>query len=271
MNSISAILQKKYITKKKALIPFITAGYPSSDFTVKALLTLDSQGADIIELGIPYSDALADGFLIQESSKIALQQGIYLTQVLYILEKIKFKLNSPIIIFTYYNPVLVRGVNKFIKEIYLLGVKGLIIPDLPLEEINYISYLCINYKIELILFISPTSSYDRILKIVSKAPGCIYLVSKTGVTGIKSYLNNNINILSSYIKFNTNKSLILGFGISSSSQVSYISKWKNISGIVMGSAFIQILLYSYINKEHNLNMINKLSDFCKQMKRVIEN
>ena len=239
MNLISQILKYKRSNSTCALIPFITAGYPNIDTTLKVLYTLDAQGADIIELGIPYSDALADGPMIQRSSKIALDQGINIDKVLSLLDQIKFKLHAPIVIFTYYNPILVRGLNQFIKEIAVKGVKGLIIPDLPIEETDYLVNLCSQYDIELILFIAPTSSKDRILNILHQAPGCVYLVSNTGVTGIRNNINHQINDLSTYIKSRTDKSLMLGFGISTIDQVTQVRNW-DIDGIVIGLSLIHI-------------------------------
>nr|YP_009397590.1 Tryptophan synthase alpha subunit [Dipterosiphonia australica]ARW66776.1 Tryptophan synthase alpha subunit [Dipterosiphonia australica] len=270
MNSISQILQHKRKYSTLALIPFITAGYPSISLTIQALLTLDKKGADIIELGIPYADALADGPLIQHASKIALRNGVYIDQVLNILEDVQFKINVPIIIFTYYNPILVRGLSRFIKEISERGAQGLIIPDLPIEEIDYLLSLCESYKLELILFISPTSSNSRIANIVYKAPGCVYLVSTTGVTGMRDSLNSNINCTSNYIQLKANKLVMLGFGISSPEQVSFISKSKlNIDGIVVGSAFTNIFLKDSNDKQDFSKTINKLGNFCEQMKEAI--
>lgn len=269
MNIISKVLQEKNKVFKCALIPFITAGYPNISTTIQILHTLDQEGADIIELGIPYADALADGPLIQEAYSIAIKQGIYIEQVLDILEKVRFKLHVPIIIFSYYNPILVRGIHKFILEISNLGVKGLVIPDLPIEEIDYIVFLCSKYNIELILFIAPTTSLNRISNILSKAPGCIYLVSSTGVTGIRNYLNSRVHKLSSYIKSKTNKLVMLGFGISGPAQVSEISKW-NIDGIVIGSAFIKIIS-NYHDLSVNHLILKDLSNFCKAIKSSTKN
>nr|YP_009399657.1 Tryptophan synthase alpha subunit [Digenea simplex]ARW69476.1 Tryptophan synthase alpha subunit [Digenea simplex] len=261
MNLISQILQEKRRNSTCALIPFLTAGYPNITTTIEALYTLDKQGADIVELGIPYSDALADGPLIQQSSKVALDQGIYIDQVLGLLNQINGNLNVPIVIFTYYNPILARGLNKFIKEISLLGVRGLIVPDLPIEETDYLICICRNYNIELVLFIAPTSPKSRIKNILSKAPGCVYLVSTTGVTGIRNHINDQIYDLASYIRSNTDKLVMLGFGISSPSQVSKISHW-NIDGIVIGSAFTKIL-----SSQH---CINNLKSFCFEIKQAIK-
>lgn len=260
MNIISQILSNKNKKNTCALIPFLTAGYPDISTTIEALNIVDNQGADIIELGIPYADALADGPVIQKSSKIALKNGVYIDQVLYILSEVKH-LNSPLIIFTYYNPILVRGLSSFIQSISEYGAKGLVVPDLPLEEIDYVLSLCIQNNIELILFIAPTSSYDRISNILSKSLGCIYLVSSTGVTGTRNIINSNINQLSKHIKSTTNKKIMLGFGISSVEHVNIVSQWS-IDGIVVGSAFINI-----ISKDTSLKL---LSNFCRSLKNAIK-
>nr|QCI05604.1 Tryptophan synthase alpha subunit [Cryptopleura ramosa] len=264
MNKISQILDQKRKNSGCALIPFITAGYPNKNATIKALYELDSQGADIIELGIPYTDALADGPLIQEASEFALKQGTYIDDVLSILNQVTSILKSPIIIFTYYNPILVRGVDQFILEIYNNGAKGLIVPDLPIEEIDYLMYLCKLFHIELILFIAPTSSNKRMAQILSKSSNCIYLVSSTGVTGMRNHFNSNISDLSNYIKSKTSKLIIIGFGISNVRQASIISKW-NIDGIVIGSAFINILSHFTFNSDYLI----ELGAFCKNIKLAI--
>nr|YP_010619612.1 Tryptophan synthase alpha subunit [Tayloriella tenebrosa]WAX03625.1 Tryptophan synthase alpha subunit [Tayloriella tenebrosa] len=265
MNFISQVLQKKRQDSNCALIPFVTAGYPSIEFTIQTLCILDRKGADIIELGIPYSDALADGPLIQMASKVALNNGVYIDQVLNVLGKIEDQICAPIIIFTYYNPILVRGLSRFIKEISQLGVRGLIIPDLPIEETDYLIYLCNTYKVELILFISPTSSKDRIDNILSKAPGCVYLVSSTGVTGIRKSMNSEISFLSNNVNVTTDKLVMLGFGISSPTQVCDILKSPlNIDGIVVGSAFTKIL--SNYCDSNDLEIFEELGSFCENMK-----
>nr|YP_010199134.1 tryptophan synthase alpha subunit [Crassiphycus usneoides]UAD88583.1 tryptophan synthase alpha subunit [Crassiphycus usneoides] len=258
MNVITDFLRNK--NSSCALVPFITAGYPNINICIQALKVLDKRGADIIELGVPYSDALADGPIIQEASQVALKQGVYIEQVLDILKTVIPDLNAPIIIFTYYNPVLVRGVDKFISEISEAGAKGLIIPDLPLEEVDYIIELCDLYRIELILFISPTSSESRIQLILSKSPGCIYLVSSCGVTGIRNDINFKIKYLADNIKSKTSKLIILGFGISNSKQVAQIINW-NIDGIVVGSAMI-----NQMDAKLSEDILYSLGEFCQELK-----
>nr|YP_010198555.1 tryptophan synthase alpha subunit [Gracilaria pacifica]UAD86971.1 tryptophan synthase alpha subunit [Gracilaria pacifica] len=261
MNVITNFLRNK--TSSCALVPFITAGYPSINTCIQALKILDKNGADVIELGVPYSDALADGPVIQEASQIALQQGVYVEQILYILKTVIPHLNAPIIIFTYYNPILARGVNKFIREIALAGAKGLIIPDLPLEEVDYIIKLCDLYTIELILFIAPTSSESRIQLILSKSPGCIYLVSSYGVTGLRNEINLEIKHIINSIKSKTNKLIMLGFGINTPQQIAQIVNW-NIDGIVVGSAMIKQMKGQLTQEK-----LDSLGQFCQQLKSSI--
>lgn len=265
MNHISCILQQKRQNSTCALIPFVTAGYPNLNVTIEILYALDQNGADVIELGIPYSDALADGPIIQHSSNIALEQGVSINEVLSLLSQVKSKLNAPIVIFTYYNPILVRGIKQFIDEISLQGVKGLIIPDLPIEETDYLVYLCSEYSIELILFVAPTSSLNRINNIIDKAPGCLYLVSSTGVTGVRDNLNSQIDDIASYIKSRTGKLVMLGFGISNVSQVNLVSRW-DIDALVIGSAFMKIFSYNF---DHQ-SSVKSVANFCKKMKAAIK-
>nr|QVY57931.1 tryptophan synthase alpha subunit [Betaphycus gelatinus] len=262
MTIISDTLLKRQ--SKCALVPFITAGYPDLKSTIDALYILDKNGADIIELGIPYADALADGPIIQESSRIALSKGVHIDKVINMLRLVIPNLNAPIVLFTYYNPILAKGIEKFLSASAKSGVKGLIIPDLPLEEIDYLIDLCTTYKIELILFVAPTSSKVRINAIISKSPGCIYLVSSNGVTGIRNKINIQINTLAKKIKDKTDKAVILGFGISNTTQVAQISKW-NIDGVVIGSAFIETML----DKEPN-DAVQSLGDFCEEVRDAID-
>nr|YP_009122258.1 tryptophan synthase alpha chain [Vertebrata lanosa]AJH66016.1 tryptophan synthase alpha chain [Vertebrata lanosa] len=265
MNYISNVLSQNSKKSACSLIPFITAGYPNIDLTLQAIYILDQEGADLIELGIPYSDALADGPLIQEASKVAIKNGVNIDKVIEILDKIYLKINTPVIIFTYYNPILVKGIKRFIAIISKLGVRGLIIPDLPLEESDYMSTVCQIYRIELILFISPTSSSDRISSIVDKSPGCLYLVSSTGVTGIRDSIDMNINYASKQIMMKSSKMIMLGFGVSNPDQVKKIMQSQvGINGIVVGSAFTKI--FSGYMSDPTIDLMGSIKTFCRRMK-----
>nr|YP_009315697.1 Tryptophan synthase alpha subunit [Trichogloeopsis pedicellata]SCW24355.1 Tryptophan synthase alpha subunit [Trichogloeopsis pedicellata] len=260
MAIVSSTLSK--LQYRCGLIPFITAGTPDIESTVKALRVLDTSGADLIEIGLPYSDPLADGPVIQEASKQALRQGMNFDVLIELLENVRGTISAPLILFTYYNPILVRGTHSFLETIANVGIKGLIIPDLPLEEADYILDICSSLSIELILLITPTSSISRIENIVRKSQGLIYIVSSTGVTGMRDIINNKMENFIANIRSKTDKQLIIGFGISQTKHVEQIMKW-DIDGIVIGSAFVNRLLD--IN-----NGLSKVEDFCLSIKHVIQ-
>lgn len=251
---------------KFSLVPFITAGYPDLGTTSKLLSLLDAQGVHAIELGIPYSDALADGPIIQESSRIALNQQVYFEEIVALIDNSSSTICAPIIIFTYLNPILSRGIDLFIKEIANAGAKGLIIPDLPIEEADYFIALCKLYKIELILFIALTSSEERIKQILFKAPGCIYLVSSYGVTGHRDRLNEGVSQVITKIKKYSDKPIMLGFGISNEYHVSDIMKSNlEVDAIVMGSAFIKKIADSSAHDGYS-----NVKDFCQSIKKSMK-
>lgn len=262
MATISSIFQT--LGKQCALIPFITAGDPDLLSTQKALQVLDKYGADIIELGLPYSDPLADGPVIQEASSRAIKKGVNLDKILNMIKEVKPSIKAPIVLFTYYNPVLNLGINNFIYAISNAGIQGLLIPDLPIEESDYVVSICKLYNIELVMLLAPTSSIERINKIVHKAPGCIYLVSTTGVTGQQSKMTSQLRQLTETIKQITDKSIILGFGISTMQQIEEIKNW-NIDGIVIGSAFVKKL-----SNDSYENGLNEIKDFCQDAKNAIQ-
>nr|SCW22929.1 Tryptophan synthase alpha subunit [Nemalion sp. H.1444] len=247
------------------LIPFITAGSPHLESTREALKLLDSSGADIIEVGLPYSDPLADGPVIQQASKTALQQGMTLNKLLQLLEEVSSEIKAPLVLFTYYNPVLARGTFTFLQDIAKVGIKGIIIPDLPIEEADYVNTLCSHLSLELILLITPTSSDVRINNIISKSQGVIYVVSSTGVTGVRSTIESSMAEFISNIKSKTNKLLILGFGISQAKQVEQVTQW-DIDGVVIGSAFVK-----WLENSNQTEGLNNMRNFCLSMRRAIAN
>nr|YP_010337459.1 tryptophan synthase alpha subunit [Pulvinaster venetus]UNJ17044.1 tryptophan synthase alpha subunit [Pulvinaster venetus] len=250
----------KLLNNRCAFIPFITAGDPSLEITEIALSILDQEGADIIEVGLPYSDSLADGPIIQAAAERALRKGITINSILKLLEKKIPQISAPIVIFSYYNIILNYEQTQFIKELNRIGVKGLLVPDLPIEEAEKIIQICNNYNIELILLVSPTSSIDRIHKIAEKTQGCLYLVSSTGVTGIRKEFKSDLKKLIYTIKQITNKPIIVGFGISNEEQVKDI-KSTGSNGIVIGSALVKLL-----SETKNSEDTHNFETFCKQIK-----
>lgn len=246
-----------------ALVPFITAGDPNLDVTEKVIETLDSEGASIIELGLPYSDSLADGPVIQAAAARALGNNINFIDILLRLETISLKTSVPIVIFTYYNLVLRQGVESFILNIARSGAKGLLVPDLPLEESQELLEICSNNNLELILLIAPTSSPERIKMIAEKAQGCLYIVAANGVTGLKADFDIEVKNLINYVKQITDKPIIVGFGISNASQAALIKSW-GVDGVVLGSAFVRQLA-SYPEKQD----LSDFKYFCRQIKESL--
>ncbi|MGB3138559.1 MAG: tryptophan synthase subunit alpha, partial [Nodosilinea sp.] len=164
---------------KCALIPFITAGDPDLETTAAALRVLDQNGADFIELGVPYSDPLADGPVIQAAATRALQKGVTLAAVLAMVTGMQIQ--APLILFTYYNPILNRGIDRFMADLSAAGVAGLVVPDLPLEEVDTLLKSAAAAHIDVTLLVAPTSPPERIEAIAAQAQGFVYLVSVTGV------------------------------------------------------------------------------------------
>ncbi|MBW4592903.1 MAG: tryptophan synthase subunit alpha [Brasilonema angustatum HA4187-MV1] len=240
MSSISQRFQSLRDRNQRALIPFITAGDPDLQTTKEALRILDSNGADFIELGVPYSDPLADGPVIQAAATRALHKGTKLEHVLEIVADVSPNLQAPIILFTYYNPILNRGVESFLAQLAKVGVRGLVVPDLPLEEAEYLINTAAEFGIEVILLVAPTSSKERIEAIAKQSQGFIYLVSVTGVTGVRSQLQDRVKTLLTQMRSITDKPIGVGFGISGPEQARQVSDW-GADGVIVGSAFVQRL------------------------------
>lgn len=239
-NSISNRFKTLKSRNECALIPFLTAGDPNLETTAAALKILDQNGADFIELGIPYSDPLADGPIIQAAATRALQKGTQLEQVLELVETVSPNLTAPIILFTYYNPILNRGIKAFLSQIKKAGVKGLVIPDLPVDEASEVLELAATEDVEVILLVAPTSSRARITAIAEKSQGFIYLVSVTGVTGMRSQVQGRVKDLLSEIRHITDKPIGIGFGISNREQAKELKEW-GADAVIVGSAFVQRL------------------------------
>ena len=265
MTAISRCFENLRRNQECALIPFITAGDPDLETTAKALQVLDNSGADIIELGVPYSDPLADGPVIQAAATRALARGTTLEQVLEMLKGLSPSLRSPIILFTYYNPILYRGVDKFLGQIKDAGVAGLVVPDLPLEESAGLIKPAAEMGIDLTLLVAPTSSPERIEAIARSSQGFIYLVSVTGVTGIRTQMQTRVGDLLQQIRNVTDKPIGVGFGISDPEQARQVKAWGADAAIV-GSAIVKRLAEG--TPEQGLDAI---AQFCQSLKIAIKN
>mmetsp|Transcript_12051 Transcript_12051/g.19444 ORF Transcript_12051/g.19444 Transcript_12051/m.19444 type:complete len:341 (-) Transcript_12051:531-1553(-) len=225
---------------KCAFIPFIVAGDPNLDATEKALRILDDAGADIIEVGVPYSDPLADGPTIQAAATRALEGGTTLKKVIAMLKKTSPTIRAPIVLFTYYNPIYQKGFEQFVKEISDAGAKGLLVPDIPLEETGELSDVCKANGVDLVLLSTPTTPLARMKKIADASNGFIYLVSVTGVTGMRSDVASRVEELVKSLKSVTDKPVAVGFGISEGAQARQVVKW-GADGVIVGSALVKAL------------------------------
>jgi len=223
-----------------ALVPFITAGDPDLETTAAALKTLDDAGADFIELGVPYSDPLADGPTIQAAATRALARGTTLANVLDVVKTVGPRLEAPIILFTYYNPIHAQGAEAFLDRLAAAGVKGLVVPDLPLEEADSVLMPAAERGIEVTLLVAPTSPAERIARIAQKSQGFIYLVSVTGVTGARANVSDRVPALLQSMRQATDKPIGVGFGISSAEQARQVKSWGADAAIV-GSAIVRRL------------------------------
>ena len=241
-------------------MPFLMAGDPNLDITGEILLALQKKGADIIELGIPYSDPLADGPIIQLSASRALKSGTTIESVLMLLNSLKDQLNIPIVLFTYFNPILNYGFEKFCEVASKACIAGIIIPDLPLEEADTFSNIAHSFNIDLILLVAPTTPIDRMKKISIKTRGFTYLVSVTGVTGERSNLENRVENLIRRLKDISNNPVAIGFGISSKEHVKKIRKW-GADGVIIGSAFVKRI---YESREDQV--VKEVGEFCEYLR-----
>jgi tryptophan synthase alpha chain len=240
MTSVSECFKSLRDRQQCAFIPFITAGDPDLETTAKALRVLDDRGADLIELGVPYSDPLADGPVIQAAATRALQRGTRLEQVLEMVREVSPQIKAPIILFTYYNPILKRGLSAFFTSAAKAGVRGLVVPDLPLEESEKVLEVADKQGIEVILLVAPTSPVERREAIARQSRGFIYLVSVTGVTGMRSGLQSRVEELLEQMHQMTDKPIGVGFGISSPEMARQVKAW-GADGVIVGSAFVKRL------------------------------
>ncbi|SNX55286.1 tryptophan synthase subunit alpha [Thermoanaerobacterium sp. RBIITD] len=222
----------------KAMIPFITAGDPDLDTTVNLVLSMEEGGADIIEIGIPYSDPLADGPIIQASSSRALKNGTKIPGIMDAVKRIRLKSEIPLIYLVYYNSVFKYGMEKFMNEAKESGIDGLIIPDLPLEERKDIKDMAEEYGIYLIPLVAPTSK-ERIKKICENGRGFVYCVSTTGVTGIRNNIETNIKDYMNTVAEYTNMPKAIGFGISGPNMAKKFKPYCD--GIIIGSAIVKMI------------------------------
>ena len=264
-NRISEMFDILKTEHKSALGIFITAGDPNMAVSQKILDSLPSSGADFIELGMPFSDPMADGPAIQASSLRALNNGMNLTKTLLMVKKFREKdANTPIILMGYFNPIFRFGVKKFILESQKSGVDGFIIVDLPPEEDQEFYEPLQESKMDLIRLIAPTTDSKRLSLILEKSSGFIYYVSITGITGTKKATNTDIKEAIEKISKLTDLPIAVGFGIKSKEQVSKISRISN--AVVVGSHIVKIIENEY--SENSINYDKVLEDINTEVVKL---
>lgn len=230
---------QKIFKQKKAFVAYITAGHGGEHYTQQAALALIDGGVDILEIGVPFSDPIADGPTIQHAMNQALDTGITLNSIFKTVTHIKTQTQTPIVVFTYYNPLLAMGLDQALKTAALAGVDGMLVVDLPIEESNAYFKACKQYNIEPICLISPTTSAERIATINQNCDSFLYYVCRNGTTGIKSDLPLDYAQKLATIKANTTQPVVSGFGISDR-QLS-AQALEHADGFVVGSAFVKAI------------------------------
>ena len=238
MSSIAEIFKELKKQGRAALIPFIMAGDPDLEATEELVRRLAVAGADLIELGVPFSDPLADGPIIQAASQRALRQGVNLKKVVGLVRKLK-GVGPPLVLLTYCNPVWQYGWESFAGDCRECGVSGVVIPDLPVEEAGPWIREARKAGVDTVFLAAPTSTPERIRKIDRRSRGFIYCVSLTGVTGVREELPEDLGRLIQFIRAESSKPLAVGFGISTPAQARQVGRLAD--GVIVGSAIVKIV------------------------------
>ena len=249
--------------KKTAFIAFITAGDPSLKTTAELVYAFEKIGVDIVELGVPFSDPLADGPTIQAASQRALKKNVNISKIFNTVKSIRRKTDIPIALMTYYNPVFHFRESRFVEQCRLAGVDGLIIPDLPPEEAGPYIQACRRNHLSSIFFLSPATHKNRMSRIIKASSGFIYYVSLTGVTGERSQLSKDLKKSLTAARHMSHKPVCVGFGISTPRQVKEIGKYSD--GVIVGSAIVKEI-YKHRRDSH---LVKKVSDFVSRLAEAV--
>lgn len=250
----------KAFANGKAFIAFITCGDPDLETTEKVVLEMAKNGADLIELGIPFSDPTAEGPAIQEANNRALMGGVTTDKVFELVRRIRKKTEVPLAFMTYANVVFSYGAERFIKACAEIGIDGLILPDLPFEEKAEFAVPCKQFGVELISLIAPTS-HDRVAMIAKEAEGFLYIVSSLGVTGVRSEINSDIAEMVRLVRANTDIPCAVGFGISTPEQAALMA--TSADGVIVGSAIVKLIA------EYGRDCVPVVGTYVKHMKDAI--
>lgn len=260
-NRIVTYLNK--LKNRKLLIPFFTAGFPSLIYTQEYIKAAESAGADFIEIGIPFSDPLADGPEIQFSSKAALDNNLKLKDIFGMVEKIRKYSDIPLLFMNYVNQVIAVGEEKFLKQASGIGIDGLIIPDLPVEESVSMRKIADKVGLSMTFLVSPTSSKKRIKMIDKNTTGFVYAVTVAGVTGANKKFSKATDSYLHKLHNELNHKFVAGFGVSNSEDAKRLTKYSD--GVVIGSKLIQLMKEAKTDKSSVL----KIERFLKEIRKTL--
>ena len=254
-------IEKKFAQLKgegrKAFIPYITSGDPSLEITLELVLALDKAGADLIELGVPFSDPIADGPVIQRATDRALRNGVTLHKVLQLGENIRRKSEIPLVLFSYFNPLLNHGLENLAKDALSAGFDGVLASDLTIEESDLFVRTMRSAGLNTIFLAAPTSSPERMKKIAETSNGFLYAVSRTGVTGERQELAGDLKVFLQTLRSYTKSPIAVGFGISQPEHVQ--SVWQEADGAIVGSSIVK-KIEEYIGQAE---LVSKVSAFAR--------
>ena len=253
MNSIQNVFERKRQNGEKTNIGYVVAGYPNLEFTKNFLENLDKTSIDILEVGVPYSDPLADGKLISEASFAASEAGVTTDTVFDLINEVKEKVTKPLVFLIYYNLIFSYGIDKFIKKCVECGIKGLLVPDLPYEEAKELFEKAKENNIDFIPFVSVTSQ-DRIEKVASRGSGFVYAIGSLGVTGSKQVDLPRLEKFIENIRTKTDLPVSLGFGIKNNDNVNTMRKFAD--GVIVGTSIVEITKSNDVN--FTIQKINEL-------------
>jgi tryptophan synthase alpha chain len=243
----------------KAFIPFITGGDPDIETTKKLILEIQKNGADIIEIGIPFSDPIAEGPVIQAADLRALTAGTTTDKLFDAIKEIKDQVTIPLIFMTYANAIFKYGTKKFMDRCNECGISGIIVPDVPFEERDEMAPFCDEAGIDLIPLIAPTSK-ERIRMIAESAQGYVYVVSSLGVTGVRDNITTDLGAMTKLVKEATDVPCAIGFGISKPEQAANVCQYAD--GAIVGSAIVKIIA------EHGKDAVPYVGEYVKKMKEA---
>ncbi|MDY6918539.1 MAG: tryptophan synthase subunit alpha [Chloroflexota bacterium] len=244
---------------RKALIPYVTVGYPSIDATLEVVPLLAAAGCDIVELGIPFSDPLADGATIQKAGFHALHNGVTPDVCLDVARRLRASVDIPLLFMTYLNPIFAHGLERFCHACCECGVDGLIVPDMPPEEGEALEGLTRDQDLDLVYLLAPTSADERVQMVAERSRGFVYLVSLTGVTGTRQALPPGLESFVQRVRTATPKPLCVGFGISNPEQARRVAQMAD--GVIVGSRIIQLM-------EHD-DGFTSLTGFVSQLRDTL--